>query len=168
MTEATEMPDWGAAGWAGLAGGLAFGTVELLFRDFMPSKLVAALVLGDALLEPLPEYKTIIDASAVGVHFTLSLIFARLLILLVHRHRLSYAIEEGLAYGLGLYLLNFHALALAFPWLAIGQGLATLIAHAVYGVTVVLAYRRLSTLKPRYRAAGPTASGGHAPLSVRR
>lgn len=154
----TEMPDWGAAGWAGLAGGLAFGTVELLMRDWMPSKLVAALVLGNTMLQPPPEYKAIIDASAVAVHFTLSLIFARILILLVHRHRLSYSVEEGAAYGLGIYLLVFHLLAPAFPWLAVGRGLPTMLAHAVYGVTVVLAYRKLAGVKLRYRGAGPMDS----------
>lgn len=149
--------DWGAAGWAGFAAGLLVMALELAVAaltgaQWMPSRLIAAVVLGDGVMTPPAEYRAVIFAAAFAVHMTLSLFFARLMALIFHRQRLSFAVEEGLMFGAALYALNFHVLSLLFPFVATGRGLTTLAFHLVFGACVPLFYReftRRAAMEPR-------------------
>lgn len=146
---APEMPDWGAAGWAGLCAGFVFMAVDLLGTavtgaPWMPSRLIAAVVLGEGIIQPRPEYVSIINAAAFGVHMTLSLFFARLIALIFYRQKLYFAVEEGVVCGALLYVVNFYGLALMFPFVAEGRGLSTFAAHVAFGACVPLFYREFT------------------------
>lgn len=148
--QAPDMPDWGAAGWAGLLAGAVFMAVELLGAaitgaSWMPSRLIAAVVLGDRILEPRPEYNAIINGSALMVHATLSLFYARLMALIFYRQKLYFAVEEGVVFGACLYLLNFYVLPILFPFVADGRGIWTFLSHLAYGACVPLFYRRFTS-----------------------
>lgn len=165
---APDMPDWGAAGWAGLAAGLVFMAVELAGSAltgaaWMPSRLIAAVVLGGGILAPRPEYNGVINAAAFGVHMTLSLFFARLLALIFYRQKLSFAVEEGVAFGAALYALNFYALPLMFPFVADGRGMATFLSHLAWGACVPVFYRRITTSRPWRRFTAPRGTAASGP-----
>ena len=132
-----------------------FMAVEAGLRPFfdggpwMPSRLVAAVALGPMTLAPPPEYAAMIQASALGVHFSLSLVYGRLLALLMYRWGLPRALEAGAAFGVALYLINFHALAGLFPLLAQGRGWTTALSHAAFGIAAAALYK---LLEGRHRA----------------
>lgn len=145
----SRVPDWGAAGWAGLGAAFVFMGLEAVLRPalgrgpWMASQLVATLLLGEQVLEPPPEYAAVIAAAAIGVHLTLSLLYTRILVLLLFRWRMLWALEAGAAFGMALYLINFYALAAAFPWLALARSPVTALGHIAFGVTAAFLYKEL-------------------------
>src|SRR5437868_7010078 len=85
-----RMPDWGAAGWAGLIAGSAFMLAELLLlpwskggNAWVPVRMVAAMIFGPQILPPPPYFAgpahAVLEPTsgmflmAVALHFSLSL-----------------------------------------------------------------------------------------------
>lgn len=109
----------------------------LLLRD---ARLTAALVLGPTVLPPASGGETEILLWASAMHAGLSLFYAALLLPL-QRSRLLPALLVGAGVGLALYLVNLYGLTALFPWFEAARSSATLAAHLVFGITVMLTYR---------------------------
>jgi hypothetical protein len=146
-------PDWVAGAAAGFAAGAVLMVLELLWAasfgeagPWRTSNLIAAMVLGPDLAQ-----SSVHSLGAVGValviHYLLGAFFGIVLAVVIagiHRESNLFSIETlGIVFGAGLYLLNFHGMTQAFPWIAELRGWATFIAHLTFGLAAALLYWRL-------------------------
>lgn len=141
-----RIPDWEAAGLAGLVGGTAFVALEMAFTALFGGsawdapRLIAAVVFGGTLPA---QSNAFMLTLAVAVHFTLSLVYARVLSLYLTFRRGGAVVLVGAAFGLLLYVVNLHVLGAALPRLAAAQGWPWLLSHAGFGMVTAWTYRRL-------------------------
>lgn len=143
----TEELDWAAAGWAGLAAGLAMILLETSFASMFgsgsapnPVRRIAAIALSQAVLPPLSPFTAVVFVAAMSVHLPLSLIYARVLALFLRRSPPGRAAAVGLAFGAALYALNYYALSWAFPWFTAARGWITLASHLAFGAIAAVLY----------------------------
>lgn len=152
--------DWKAGIWAGLIAGAVFMVLEMgmvwLFMGespWAPPRMIAAIVLGKDVL-PMPEQPATfamgVMLAAMAVHFTLSIVYGLIGAWLVHRFDWLGGVSIGAAFGLALYLVNFHVIApVAFPWFTMAQNWISVFAHVVFGAVLGACY--IALRKPRGR-----------------
>ena len=112
----------------------------LLLRD---SWLTAALVLGDPALLPMGGFDIRIMLTATAVHFSLSVLYAAVLLPLAKQLTLLPSLSAGAAFGALLYFFNLYGLTIVFPWFTVARGGITLVAHLIFGMAVMLGYLML-------------------------
>jgi hypothetical protein len=117
----------------------------ILWRD---TGMAAAILLGSGALADAFGTATIWIA-ATFVHFLLSIVYALLLGLVIHRRRMPAALLAGVLFGAALYVVNMHAFTLLYPWFEQARDPITLAAHAVFGLTAAFVYRRVDARTPR-------------------
>lgn len=156
-----NMPDWGAAGWAGLISGTLFMLCELVLLPYskggnawVPVRMVAAVVFGRETLPTPPYFAQAAAPSsgaffmAVALHYSLAIIFARILSTMIYRVDRRTALTAGAFFGLILYAVNFYAATAAFPWFAAARGWASLLSNVVFGASAALLYKAFETREP--------------------
>jgi hypothetical protein len=112
--------------------------MDLLLRD---ARLTAALLLGQRVLPPPLGFDAGIMLTATLIHFALSIIYAALLAPLAARLTLIPSLLAGAGFGGALYLVNLYGFTAIFPWFAQSRGWITLVAHLVFGLSVMAVYR---------------------------
>jgi hypothetical protein len=112
----------------------------LLLRD---ARLTAALVLGKSALWPPAGFDAGILLAATGIHLALSVIYAALLLPVATRLAPVPSLLAGAGFGALLYFVNLYGFAVIFPWFAEARGGITLAVHPVFGMAVMLTYKRL-------------------------
>ena len=147
-----RLPDWPTAVCAGLVAGALLMVLELMWSasvngsPWAISHQVAAIVMGPETLQS-SGFSLGIVAVALATHYVLGVVFGVLLAVIIagfhYEHDAVVLQIIGVVFGAALYLLNFHAMATFFPWMAELRGWATFIAHLVFGLTVVLTYQWL-------------------------
>ena len=50
----------------------------------------------------------------------------------------------GLVFGVVVYFVNFYGMSAVFPWFAMGRGMISLFAHAMFGLVLGYAYRSMT------------------------
>jgi hypothetical protein len=128
---------WRVIPVAGIAGGVAYLVVAFLLMpvtlDINPTLLlqyIAALVLGaDALL----ENQVSVWAVGLVVHMVLSVGFALVIAIVVHRWGLVVGIIGGAILGVAIYLINLYTLTLVFEWFFAINNSVLLLAHVAFG-----------------------------------
>lgn len=141
-----------------MAGGIAAGIVStlvqiglwLIFTDVFPAilwrdaRLTAALLFGSWALVPtaMPNWEAM--AAATPIHFGLSIVYSAVLGAATRQLPSPWVPIAGGLLGLGLYFINLYGFTGLFPWFALTRGWITLTAHLAFGVTAVVACRRLS------------------------
>lgn len=145
-----RIPDWEAAGLAGLLGGLTFLILEMVLTPLIGGgsvwdapRLVASVVFGETLAVPADSFVLTI---ALFVHFTLSLVYARVFALLTYRSAWN-SVVLGAAFGLALYFVNFYGIGAFNERLAEARSLTWLLSHVGFGAVVGGAYRRLERVQ---------------------
>ncbi|MBS1138666.1 MAG: hypothetical protein H6R13_119 [Proteobacteria bacterium] len=105
-----------------------------LLRD---ARLTAAIVMGPGVLVPpsTAQWDTLIVATLV--HFGLSAIYAVAPALLACRLKAHLTLPVGALYGLAIYAVNLHGFTSFFPWFAVSRDWVTMVAHAVFGISLV-------------------------------
>lgn len=142
-----QIVDWSAAVWAGVIAGIVF-----LVANFIASavaqdnadvtiRLVASLVLGSGVLFDEPTVGVIL--VGIVVHFILSILFALLIAIVIHRWGLIVGIVGGGLLGLALYIINFFALSAIFPWFYAVTGWVMALSHILFGAVAGGAYEAL-------------------------
>lgn len=149
-------PDWTLAAVAGFAAGAVLMVLELLWSTVMGispwqiSHMIAALVMGPDALES-ADFNLTIVAAALVTHYVLGIIFALILAaLIVPFHfdsSVGMALLTGAVFGLAMYLFNFYGMVRFFPWFIEMRGWATLLAHAIFGMTVAAMYWKLEQVE---------------------
>lgn len=143
--------DWKAGAWAGVIAGLVFMMLEMgMVWMFMgqspwaPPHMIAAMALGKDMLPP-PETWAPFDLKimmvAMMIHFPLSIVYGLIGAWLVHKFDWMGALMVGAAFGLAIYIVNFHLVApVAFPWFEMARNWVSIFAHVMFGAAVGLAY----------------------------
>lgn len=155
-----KMPDWGAAGWAGLIAGTLFMLAEVSLlplskggNAWVAVRMVAAILFGRQVLPPSP---TFIDAEpssgvffmALALHYCLALIYVRILATLIYKVDHRTALMAGAAFGLALYVANFYVFTAAFPWFAAARGWASAFSNLMFGLVAAALYKGLERRDP--------------------
>lgn len=146
-------PDWFVAIVAGLGAGAILMVVDLLWSTlvnaegpWVTSRMIAAAVLGPQLLES-SDFSLSAVIVALFAHYSSGVVFAVLVAFISTRMRLDrsagMALLTGSVAGLLLYLFNFYVLVYLFPWFAEIRGLATILAHLIFGASATLLYWKL-------------------------
>jgi hypothetical protein len=157
-----RMPDWGAAGWAGLIAGTAFMVSEIGLLPWskggaawVPVRMVAATIYGRSALPPPPYFTNAAgppDSAmfflTVVIHYALALIYARILSTWIYKLDGRTALAAGAAFGLALYLVNFHGFTAVFPWFAAARGWVSLFSNFAFGVIAAACYKALERREP--------------------
>ncbi|MPV55209.1 sodium:proline symporter [Burkholderia sp. HI2761] len=111
--------------------------VRNLLRD---ARLTAAIVMGRSVLDTSGGFDPLVMGVATLVHAMLSLVYAAVLVRLVHGLSCVAALVAGGAFGLLLYGVNLYGFTAIFPWFIPVRGAITLIAHLIFGITAAAVY----------------------------
>ena len=149
MVAAPRDMKWGlrqGALW-GIVAGLLFAAFEMMATAFlmgigaffMPLRMISAIVLGQAALDP--GY-SLLTAGSVGVivHMVLSIVYGMVFGALAARTLRGQMAYVGLGslLGLALWLVNFYVIApMAFPWFLEANPIVQFIAHTFFFGTVL-------------------------------
>ena len=125
----------------GIVAGLVFAAFEMIASAvmmggdafFMPLRMIGAIALGAAALEP--TYSLLMAGLAgLVVHVALAAIYGAVFATIFGRLRSAAAdIGIGAAYGFALWLLNFYVVApIAFPWFLEANPVVQFIAHTFF------------------------------------
>jgi len=117
--------------------------------DESPWKLMrmfAALARGPAALEREDEFDAALVAMGALLYFSLSVLYSLALSALAAEVPRRLAPALGVAFGLALYVANFHGFTALFPWFVPYRTLDTVLAHGLFGL---LAARGLSHFRRR-------------------
>lgn len=149
--QAWKFSGWYLTIWAGVFAGTISTLIQvllwLIFTDDFPAilfrdaRLTATLLLGVSVLPPPTTFDIGAMLTATLIHFTLSIIYAAVLAALTTRLDAIAAFWAGLSFGIALYMVNLYGFTAIFPWFAQARGWITLIAHGVFGVAAIAAYR---------------------------
>src|SRR5512134_72508 len=110
------------------------------------SRMIAAIVMGPQVLQ-----STAFSLSAVTVALLLhyafgivgGLVIAAVSAPLGLDSRLSLAVLTGAAFGVVLYVINFHVMTTFFPWFTQIRGWTTLLINLIFGISTTLLYWKL-------------------------
>ncbi len=105
----------------------------LLSRD---ARLTAAIVMGQTVLPPSGTFDPVVWLVAAFIHFTLSIIYAAIVMYPASRVGVAAGMVFGAAAGVVVYIVNLYGFAAIFPWFVQSRGGITLLAHAVFGMTL--------------------------------
>ncbi|QPC82254.1 hypothetical protein G4Y79_21635 [Phototrophicus methaneseepsis] len=135
-----QVVDWSAAFWAGLIA----GTIFLLLNVFAVPAIIggspavvlnyfASLIMGDSVLAN-PDTLTATTAIvAIILNFVLSIPFALLLAVIIHRWGIIVGIILGALFGFGLYIINFFISEQIFPWFFAMDTNWFIVTHVIFG-----------------------------------
>jgi len=135
--------------FAGAAALLLLQVAGVVVYDESPWKLMrmfAALARGPAALEPEDEFDAALVAMGALLYFSLSVLYSLALSALAAEVPRRLAPALGVAFGLALYVANFHGFTALFPWFVPYRTLDTVLAHGLFGF---LAARGLSHFRRR-------------------
>ena len=128
---------WRAVLVSGLVAGTLFLLTDLVFAPLVTQtsatvtlRYFAALVLGSKVLT---QSGAGILAVGVVVHYVLSLVFALVISLVVHRWGMLVGIVGGAIMGVAIYGINLYTLTVFFPWFFAINSTVILLCHAIFG-----------------------------------
>lgn len=154
-----SVTDWRAGIWAGVIAGAVFMMLEMgmvwLFMGespWAPPRMIAAIALGKDVLPMPPDkpatFSSGIMMTAMAIHFALSIIYGLIGAWLVHRFDWFGGLMIDAAFGLALYIINFHMIApVAFPWFEMAQNWISVFAHVIFGAILGVSYIALRKAK---------------------
>jgi len=128
---------WRAVLVSGLVAGTLFLVADLICAPIVTQvgaaltlRYFAALVLGSKVLT-----QTGVGILVVGiiVHYVLSLVFALVIALVVHRWGMVVGIIGGAVLGIAIYGINLYTVTLLFPWFFAINSTVILLCHAIFG-----------------------------------
>jgi len=128
---------WRAIPIAGLIAGTVFLLINVIFTPLLLQvgpglvlRYMGALVLGQGVLT-----STSVAPLVVGVivHYALSVLFALVIAIVVHRFGLMVGIVGGALLGLALYGINLYTMTVLFKWFFAINSPVLLVSHILFG-----------------------------------
>jgi hypothetical protein len=144
-----QVVDWSAAVWAGVISGAIFLVVNMILTaiyfgsPWVITRLIASIVMGSAVLTPPDTFDPAIFVVSLIVHFLLSIIFACILAVVLHRWGLLVGILGGALFGLALYFINFYTFSILLPWFFPMRSWFMLLNHVIFGALAGGVYETL-------------------------
>jgi hypothetical protein len=148
-----QVVDWRAAIWAGLISGVVFLIINMLLTKFFVGspwvsvRLVASIIMGGRALPPPASFDLDIFLTALAVHIPLSIAFASIIAVILHRWGLLVGIVGGAIFGLALYAINFYTLTFFFPWFFPMRSWILAVSHLIFGACAGGIYEGLEVEK---------------------
>ncbi len=150
-------PDWTVAAVSGFAAGAVLMVLELLWSTIImgvspweASHMIAAIVMGADALQS-TDFDLMIVAVALVTHYVLGIAFALILATVIVQFSfdssIGLALLTGAVFGVAMYLFNFYGMAQFFSWFVEMRGLATLVAHVIFGGVVAAMYWKLEQVE---------------------
>jgi len=128
---------WRAVLISGLVAGTLFLLADVVLAPAilkvdagLTLKYFAALVLGSKVLT---QSGATILITGVIVHYVLSLVFALVIAIVVHRWGMVVGIIGGAILGVAIYGINLYTVTLLFPWFFAINSTVILLCHAIFG-----------------------------------
>jgi len=128
---------WRAVLISGLVAGTLFLLTDLILAPAVTNvgaaltlRYFAALVLGSKVLT---QTGTGILITGIVVHYVLSLLFALIIAIVVHRWGMAVGILGGAILGVAIYGINLYTVTLLFPWFFAINSTVILLCHAIFG-----------------------------------
>ncbi len=131
--------DWLAILWAGLLSGLAMLILSIILPwmilgdPLLIIRLMASLLLGPQVIPLRSGLVPGIYLVALITHFSLSLFFTVLIVLVFHRWGMLVAFIGGAIFGLLIYIVNYFSFSTVFPWLRPYGNWMLLAANVLFG-----------------------------------
>jgi hypothetical protein len=129
---------WRAVLIAGIVAGAVFLVVNVIATSLLyeidPALMLryfASLVMGSEVLTQVGPTGLIVGLL---VHFVLSIVFALLIAIVVHRWGLLVGLIGGAVLGLAIYAINLYALTRFFEWFFAINSPALLLSHVLFGL----------------------------------
>ena len=133
---------WSAVWIAGFVGGTVFLVTSMLFTPLLLGvdatlvlRYFASLIMGEAVVNGDVTTTTQMIVGVI-VHYALSLLFAFVIALVVHRWGLLVGIIGGGLLGLAIYGINFYTMTVLFPWFFAINNTVLLVSHVLFGALV--------------------------------
>ena len=139
-TRLRQVVDWSAVRWAGLISGIVFLVLNMVLTGiavgspWIVPRILASVVMGSSILPPPASFDLVIFLVSLVVHLALSLIFAGILAIIIHRWGLIVGIIGGALFGLALYGINFYTMSYFFPWFFGFRSWMMIVSHIVFGM----------------------------------
>ena len=128
---------WRAIPFAGLIAGTAFLIVNVILTPLIYEidpllilRYVGSLILGS---DVLTDNSMSVVVVGVIVHYALSILFALVIALVIHRGGFWFGIIGGAILGLAIYSINLYTMTVFFDWFFAIHNTALLISHIVFG-----------------------------------
>lgn len=141
---------WKSAITAGIIAAAVMLILELIMNPLFldapiwgPPRMMAAIVLGEGVLPPPATFDLGVILAAMVVHFSLSIIFAVILALIIRGLSAAVASIVGAAFGLVLYLVNFFLFTAIFPWFADARNWVQVVIHILFGLVAAWIFKYL-------------------------
>ena len=145
-----QVMDWQAA----LAAGLIAGAIVLLVlligyplvtggSPWTVLRFIAAIVLGSAVLPPPTTFDVVAAVTGVGVHLALSIVFAIVLALIIHRWGIIVGFVGGALFGASLFAINMFTFTNLFDWFYPLRSWSFLLLHIFFGAVAGAVYEAL-------------------------
>lgn len=125
--------------WAGIVSGAVFLAIAMTWTavyvgsPWIMVRLVASVVMGAQALPPPATFDLTISIVALVVHLLLSIGFACLLAIIIHRWGMLVGIAGGALFGLALYVINFYTFTAFFPWFFPMRSWIMVVGHVAFG-----------------------------------
>ncbi len=151
--------NFSAAAKSGIIAGIVFMMLEMVLvatiggeSPWGPPRMIAAIAMGKGVLPPPATFDLIVMLVAMGVHFILSILLGIIFAMIADMARWSLTASAiaGLVFGLLIYAIFFYGMTAVFPWFAMGRGAISIFAHAMFGLVLGYAYRKLAPLGVAY------------------
>jgi len=148
-TRFRQVVDWSAAIWAGIISGVLFLIANVVLSaiqlgsPWIIFRVLASVVLGSSVLPPPTTFTPLIFLVGLVTHLVLSVIFAGILAVIIHRWGLVVGIVGGAIFGLALYAINFYTFSYFFPWFFAFKSWMMLVSHLVFGAAAGGIYEAL-------------------------
>lgn len=156
-------PDWPAAAVAGFVACAFFSAVEMLMvllvsgqSPWVPSRMVAAILLGPGVLAQPATFDVSIVAMALVVHSAIGVVLGVVLGAIVAPFQLDSDVITvsiaGAIFGLVVYAVNFYVMTQWFPWFVASRGWTMVAGHVIFGAFAGYMYWVLAQIDDRGRA----------------
>lgn len=152
-TKMKQVVDWSAALWGGIIAGIIFLIVNMVLTasyvgsPWVVIRLVAAIVLGPQVLPPPASFQLTQFIIAMIIHLILSIGFASIIAIALHRWGLLVGIIGGAIFGLAFYFINFYTLSYLFPWFFPMRSWIMMVSHIIFGALAGGTYEALEVEK---------------------
>lgn len=134
----------GASIKAALTAGMIFLVLEFIFAPLFLGQSswtflnkAGEMVMGAKGLTPGSFDYSVIFVGLI-IHFTLSLIFAMILVPMIISQNRFYSLIISSVFAFSLYIFNYYLLSSSFPWFIESRNWLSLLCHLSFGWTVSL------------------------------
>ena len=135
-----QLVDWRAAAWAGLISGCVFFLLNLLVtplvlggNPWVMVRLMASLILGEAILAPPATFHSGALVAAFLANGILCFVFNLLVAYIIHRGGIIIGFAGGAVLGFAIYCINFYTLTWFYPWFFAFRGWVMISNHVILG-----------------------------------